>query len=93
MIKPLVGGTMETAVGMLLPFEAWRASRYHAMDVKGDLRGATITRIRTAVGEDDFVLDIGPESRRSIYEVQRFYPDCMSDFPINKTFDCYVVLI
>jgi hypothetical protein len=93
MIKPTIVSAVGTAFDMPLPFEAWRASRYHTLEMKGDLREGTIKRVRTAMDEYHFILQLSPIGRYSDFEVHKFFPDCASDFARDEELDISVLLI
>jgi hypothetical protein len=93
MIKPTVGCAIGIAFDMPLPFEAWWASRYRALELKGDLREGKIVRVQKTSGEDEIKLHLSPMSRRSDHQVHTFYLDCPSEFSIDEELDIWVLLI
>jgi hypothetical protein len=93
MVKPWIGGGIGTAFDMPLPFQAWRKSYYHAVKVKGQLHTAKLTRVHSKTGRAVCTLRVGPTSRRPDPGVHAFYPDCPSEWPVNKELNVWVLLV
>ncbi|KAH5336567.1 hypothetical protein HBI23_046730 [Parastagonospora nodorum] len=84
MIKPEIVSASGTAFDMPLPFPAWRNSRYHNLELKGNLRASKLRRVQTAEGKTLFELDIEPTGRFSDHEVHTFHPDCPLEIPLGE---------
>jgi hypothetical protein len=93
MIKPVIGGGTGTAFDMPLPFQAWKHHRYHALELKGNLRAAKMKSVPSMTGQRAFELHVEPTGRFSDHEVLTFYPDCPSELPPDGELDVWTLLI
>ncbi|KAL5116663.1 hypothetical protein ACEQ8H_005412 [Pleosporales sp. CAS-2024a] len=94
MIKPVIGSASGTAFDIPLPFQAWRHCRYHGLEIKGNLRKASIRRVQQRAKEaSTWMLDVEPTGRFSDHEAYTFYPDCLEEFPMGSELHVWTLLI
>ncbi|KAL0936126.1 heterokaryon incompatibility protein [Colletotrichum truncatum] len=85
MIKPQMQVGMGTAFDQPLPFVAWKARRYHAIEMKGDLRKGVVKATQNKDGVTKFEVTLDKVGRFSDEEVYDFRPDCVEEFPVGSS--------
>jgi hypothetical protein len=88
-IKPEIKTPSGTSFDMPLPFVAWMNPKYHSIDLKGNLRKATVRTIEGNDGKACHSINVDPVGRFSDHEKYDFRPDCAHEFPVGSAVAVY----
>ncbi|KAI9167159.1 HET-domain-containing protein [Paramyrothecium foliicola] len=88
-LKPEITTPAGTSFDMPLPFVSRKEEKYHSMEIKGNLRKASIITSQNEQGNPVYKVDINPIGRVSDDEAYEFRPDCAHEFSPECSTDVY----